>query len=468
MATKTPLPIRQPPFRRIGHWLPENNDVVVDWLRNLLKEIEKDKKKAKGPIKLSAEVQDLKDHIESSAELRMLAQSMLDEVPDKPPYNEDPVGNQQIKSLEDLYLCFNKVMTSKAPIWRKIEYDVGLVGFPFNAVLDWPMATPSGYAFFLKPDINEKFKAILDTWKVDFLQTLASAKVLLPKPGDGIPLDEAWLSPESREYIEKDTNREGENYKFEELFVCDPEKDYWNFKSWDDFFIRKFREYDTIRPIAYENNDDWIINSCESKPFSLQAKVKDYDKFWLKGQPYSVLDMLNDNKDYAPDFVGGTVYQAFLSATSYHRWDSPVNGTVLHAEVIPGTYFAAPSVTGFLNPDGPDPASPDLAQGYITHFATRAVFYIDAKKIGLIALLYVGMADVSSCEIVAPFNDLPAGGAPVKKGEELGMFHHGGSTYCLLLPEGTKATFIPEATPREGQKNIPIRSALARIYNDDA
>ncbi|KAH0490995.1 hypothetical protein TgHK011_002441 [Trichoderma gracile] len=297
--------------------------------------------------------------------------------------------------------------------------------------------------------------------------TIKSAKVLLPKPGDGIPLKEAWLSPESREYIENDTNHEGEHLKFEELFECDPTQDYWGFTSWDDFFIRKFKNYDLIRPIAFEDNDDWIINSCESQPFALQAKAKDYDKFWLKGQPYSVMDMLDQNPSYAFKFVGGTVYQAFLSATSYHRWDSPVNGTVLHAEVLPGTYFAAPTVTGFFNPDGPDPASPDLAQGYITHFATRCVYYIDAKKIGLIALLYVGMPDVSSCEIAPEFKDLGEKGVPVAKGQELGMFHHGGSTYCLLVPKETKLTFIPEATPREGQKNIPIRSALARVYNDD-
>ncbi|QYT02064.1 Phosphatidylserine decarboxylase [Trichoderma simmonsii] len=468
-ATQFPLPVRQPPFRRIGHWLPENDNLLIDWLRGLLEEIERDKKRFKGPWKLSPEVDDLKKHVESSAELRMLAQAMLDEVPNKPPYIDDPVGNKQIKSLEDLYICFDKVMTSRAPIWRKLEYDVGLVGFPFNAVLDWPMATPSGYAFFLKPDINKKFEVILNSWKTNFLQTPDSAKVLLPKEGDNIPLDEAWLSPESRKVIEDDTNLEGEHLKFEDLFECEPKQDYWGFQSWDDFFIRTFKQYPDkeLRPIHFKDNDDWIINSCESKPFSLQPNAKDYDKFWLKGQPYSVMDMLNKNEDYASLFVGGTVYQAFLSATSYHRWDSPISGKVLYTEVIPGTYFAAPTVTGFSNPDGPDPASPDLAQGYITHFATRAVYYIANPKIGIIALLYVGMADVSSCEINEKFIDIPEGGVQVQKGEELGMFHHGGSTYCLLIPKGTKVAFIPEATPREGQRNIPIRSPLAWVYNDD-
>lgn len=77
------------------------------------------------------------------------------------------------------------------------------------------------------------------------------------------------------------------------------------------------------------------------------------------------------------------------------------------------------------------------------------------------------MADVSLCEIAKGFTNLLVEGVPVKKGQELDMLHHEGSTYCLLLPKETKTAFILEASPREGQKNIPIRNALARVYNDD-
>jgi phosphatidylserine decarboxylase len=38
---------------------------------------------------------------------------------------------------------------------------------------------------------------------------------------------------------------------------------------------------------------------------------------------------LKYNKLYLAElFQGGTVYQAFLSALSYHRWHSPVNGVI--------------------------------------------------------------------------------------------------------------------------------------------
>lgn len=56
------------------------------------------------------------------------------------------------------------------------------------------------------------------------------------------------------------------------------------------------------------------------------------DDFWLKDNKYSLLDMFGGikyNKEYlAEHFVGGTVYQAFLSALSYHRWHAPVDGII--------------------------------------------------------------------------------------------------------------------------------------------
>ena len=47
-----------------------------------------------------------------------------------------------------------------------------------------------------------------------------------------------------------------------------------------------------------------------------------------------------DNATLAPQFDGGTVYQAFLSALSYHRWHSPVSGTIVSTRRIDGSCYA--------------------------------------------------------------------------------------------------------------------------------
>ncbi|KAI0871784.1 Phophatidylserine decarboxylase-domain-containing protein [Hypoxylon argillaceum] len=462
----TIIPYRQGHFNRIGGWLPADPNDHIEFTRKLVAEL-KERRQFREALgadddddELHESVQEFDRVVKSNARFRMLAGAMLDEVPNKEPYIHDPVGKATIREYEHLLEVFDYIVRNKAPQWSMSEYKGGLIGFPFNAVLDWPMATPSGYAFFLEPQINEKLKGILNAWRMELLSTGNSLYVITTER-------HGWLSKEALKAIEDDTNLEGQNLTFTELFICDPIKDpaHWDFKSWDDFFVRRFKNMDTLRPVQFREDTKWIVNSCESKPFSRQTNVKEYDSFWLKGQPYSVAEMLNYEPQYTSAFVGGTVYQAFLSATSYHRWSSPVKGEVLYATVIDGTYFSEPTITGFSSPEGPDVAGPDLAQGYICHVATRAVFVIDTKDpvVGLVGAVYVGMADVSTCEIAAKFQgDLPVA---VNKGEEIGMFHHGGSTHCLLFEKKVKLAWVSESSPETATRNLPIRSALAYAYD---
>ena len=267
-------------------------------------------------------------------------------------------------------LCaFDLTINHVAPEWSKVGYTVGLIGFPFNAVLAWPMATQSGYAFFVKPEVNAKMRVILDSWRDKVLKTGLSQYVLgETKAG--------WLQPEPLKVTAQDTNPDGREWpSFEELFECNKKRSHWRFASWDAVFVTKFKNIDTLRPVAKSTDNNWVVNSCESKSYAHQTNVKEQDSFWLKGQPYSVSEiMAHDGLE--KDFIGDTVYQVFRSATSYHRWHSPVDGKIVKKWIINGTYFSEPIITGFTNPDSPDPAAPDQGQECITHLATRAIFLI--------------------------------------------------------------------------------------------
>ena len=98
---------------------------------------------------------------------------------------------------------------------------------------------------------------------------------------------------------------------------------------------------------------------------------------------------------WQPQFEGGTIYQAFLSALSYHRWHAPVSGTVVKTYLVEGTYYSEA-----LN-DGNDPSVPNDSQGYIAEVTTRALIFIEADNpdIGLMCFMAVGMAEVSTCDI---------------------------------------------------------------------
>ena len=198
-----------------------------------------------------------------------------------------------------------------------------------------------------------------------------------------------------------------------------------------------------------------IVSACESTPYGISTDVKRQDRFWIKSQPYSLADMLA-NDDSAGQFAGGTVYQAFLSATNYHRWHSPVAGTIVRAFVVEGTYYSE------ADSEGADAVEPMNSQSYLAHVAARAVILIEADDpvIGLMAFVAAGMSEVSSCLIgpkVTP-------GYHVGKGEELGCFQYGGSTHCLVFRPGAIAEFALAAIPQPHDPNAPpmlVRSKLA-------
>lgn len=293
--------------------------------------------------------------------------------------------------------------------------DDDLVGFPINAILDWPMGTPGGYTAFVNPKVNAMFKKMFDAWST-YLVSPASRSVLSTA-------DNGWFGPKAKVALPD----------FDQTFVCDPEAPYHGFKSWDDFFTRIFRP--GKRPVQFHQNSI-VTSACESAVYRIARDIKPRDEFWLKGEPYSVNHMLN-NDPLAEHFVGGTIWQAFLSALSYHRWASPVNGTVVKTVSIPGTYYAESPAVGFPTPD---PSGPNLSQSFITSLAARALIFIEADdpQIGLMCFIAVGMAEVSTCQVtVKP-------GQKLVKGQETGMFHFGGSTHCLIFRKDVNIHFNPD------------------------
>ena len=161
--------------------------------------------------------------------------------------------------------------------------------------------------------------------------------------------------------------------------------------------------------------------------------------------------MVNNHKEWSEYFHGGTIYQAFLSATSYHCWHSPIDGVVKYIEKIPGSYYS--QTYDIQN----DYASPNMSQGYITHVAARAFVVIEAKNkdLGYLGFLSIGMSEVSSNDVTAAI------GTELKRGDPLGMFHFGGSTHCLLFRPGVKVDFCLGQEPNLESHNIQLRKKIA-------
>ena len=360
------------------------------------------------PQELKPVLREFKSMIYNDTRLYMLFSSMFDQISSKKPYSQDPEGHKQVRDVNHMLAVLNHLLTT-APEWSEQAHGVGMVGLPVHALFDRPMATPSGFGVFLDPQVNSMLKKVLNEWG-SFLSSPASAYVLSTE-------SHGWFGPTGSKDLNTVANEaSGSDLPFEKLFKCDPSAKNHGYSSWDDFFTRQFRFDEGIRPVAAPGHAEIIANACESTPYNVAYNVKARDKFWIKGQPYSIRDMLAQDK-LSEDFVGGTIYQAFLSALSYHRWHSPVAGKIVKAYVVDGTYYSEPLFETLGDPSHGDYGGQATGQGYITHTASRAMIFIDAdnKDIGLMCVLFVGMVEVSTNEITVKE------GQHVEKGEQLGM-----------------------------------------------
>jgi phosphatidylserine decarboxylase len=421
MVSRVAPPSDEIDVRRQAGWLPEQDDLEA-WLSGHRDRVQaRDEQVVLHPVLV--EFQEL---MESDPVVRMYLERMIAEVPSGKPYSE-----RHLESPEQMLRLIDEVLRM-AP-----EFGDNAVTLPLNAILDWTMATPSGFAAYRDPRVNAVLKKILTVWS-EFLSSRDSLYVLNESPS-------GWKSPEAVQAVGM--------WQFEH----DPEDEFWGFSSWNDYFTRRFKQGE--RPVASPDDDKVIVSACESTPYGISTDVKRQDRFWIKSQPYSLADMLA-NDESVDEFVGGTIYQAFLSATDYHRWHSPVAGTIRRAFVQEGTYYSE------ADSEGADAAEPTNSQSYMAHVAARAIFVIDADDpvIGPMAFVAIGMSEVSSCMIDAKMT----AGYHVEKGEELGFFQFGGSTHCLVFRPGAIAEFSLAAIPQPHDPNPPLVHVRSRLATANA
>jgi phosphatidylserine decarboxylase len=142
----------------------------------------------------------------------------------------------------------------------------------------------------------------------------------------------------------------------------------------------------------------------------------------------SVEDLLEGSK-YKSAFANGTFVHYFLSTFSYHRFHTPVAGKVMECYPIHGLVNLDVRIT-HQHFD-----APDNSEGSYEFSQARGVITIDTTdspygNVGIIAIIPVGMCQVSSVNMIAK------PGCDLLKGDEFGYFLFGGSDIIVLFQEG--------------------------------
>jgi phosphatidylserine decarboxylase len=195
------------------------------------------------------------------------------------------------------------------------------------------------------------------------------------------------------------------NIKTDEL-----EKDLNEFKSFNDFFIRKLKE--NSRKIV---SDQEICAMPVDGRYLVFQNIETEDGFYVKGKKFNLEKFLGD-KELAKKYEKGSMVIARLCPLDYHRFHFPDNCRVKKSKVINGFLYSV---------------NPIALRKNIEIFCEnkRVLNVLETKNFKDVLYVAVGAMNVGSIVSTYGKNDFQ------KKGEEMGYFELGGSTIVMLFEE---------------------------------
>ncbi|MGE5243967.1 MAG: phosphatidylserine decarboxylase [Betaproteobacteria bacterium] len=186
--------------------------------------------------------------------------------------------------------------------------------------------------------------------------------------------------------------------------------------TFNQFFAREIRP--GKRPIAMPGDDGVIVSPADAV-FLGQWPIGADSTITAKGVKWSIAQLLSGSP-YAKAFESGTYTHSFLNINDYHRYHLPVGGIVKEVRNIHGRF----SLDVVRN----DAGELDVRTGDTFQFnQERGLVVIDSPVVGLVAILPIGMAVISSVNLT------PQVGEALRKGDEFGYFLFGGSDIVMLF-----------------------------------
>jgi len=183
------------------------------------------------------------------------------------------------------------------------------------------------------------------------------------------------------------------------------------------FFYRRLRF--GARPV--DHSADSIVSAADCR-LSVFSTVEEATRIWIKGNSFS-LSSLFKNDEMGRLFDGGSLGIFRLAPQDYHRFHTPVNGTIVNTTYIDGTYYSVnPMIV----------KQPDLN---VFTENKRTVTLLNTTSVGEVAYVSVGAMLVGSV-VLTGAKDI---GQDVVAGDELGYFAFGGSTIILVFKKNMMA-----------------------------
>lgn len=234
-----------------------------------------------------------------------------------------------------------------------------------------------------------------------------------------------------------------------------------NWKSFNDFFSRYLKS-PSVRPIASPADDSVVASPADSVPQGIwkidnESRVEGGGVAIKSSKFNSIPVLIGKDSKYAGEFAGGTLTHTFLNVHDYHRYHFPVSGkvlevrTVLEDDAIGGVTYWDPKEKRYML---------DCEDYGWQAIETRACVILQTEKFGLVAILPIGMSQVSSVN----FEDTVKPGAIVKKGDNLGYFLFGGSDFVMIFQKNVKFEMtVEKEQDGKGFKHLLMGEAYGKL-----
>jgi len=192
------------------------------------------------------------------------------------------------------------------------------------------------------------------------------------------------------------------------------------FKSFNDFFIRKFRK--EKRP--FNPSPKAFCAGAEARYLAFE-NITANSRVKVKGIELSISELFGTTKEahaLAQEFDGGTVIIARLCPVDYHRFHFPCDGEVIKQYRVEGLLHSVNPVALSVCPD-------------IFLVNERQVCILNNHSLGNVAMIEVGALGVG--KIIQSYSKQNSFvGTKFEKGREKGYFLFGGSTVIWVLKKG--------------------------------
>lgn len=292
----------------------------------------------------------------------------------------------------------------------------------FYFLIDQPLVELEDQGYFKN---SIQYYPAFSEWLVEFANTW----------GDFLDTEESWTPKTYRQfYGDPQFGLQIEWYESPE-----------NWKTFNQFFAKYLRT-PLERPISYPEDPSIVASPADSEPQGVwpidnQSNINFGEGMTIKlARYFNVNDLLAEESEYKDAFANGLLTHTFLNVFDYHRFHFAVGGEVKEKKIIQKNVTLA--VTWSKEEERYLPVDSEGWQ----FTQTRGYVIVDTGKYGLVALIPMGMAQVSSVN----FEENVKVGTTHHKGEMLGNFLFGGSDFVMLFQN--KAGFELMTQQEEGLK----------------